>query len=254
MDTSDALADATVDTSEFDADTFDVDIQHADRVLPEAAPDNNTSDAAEAGNAQGGGLQPCTSLDAGTGGCVQCQGWASGVCTPTEANFVRYDIQQGIATEAGADPETGCYPCLLANSCLDDDMGDIYKECEDVMAGNASYATLANGMAPTPSQCNQVIQCILGSGVGKAQCAYNGAVSICYCGTDPAAACSSGSASQPVTMGVNGACAATISEGNGFPVGDGQDILRNFSVKTYPSGRAAAIFFCANSNGCTSCL
>jgi hypothetical protein len=253
MDSADATTDATGDEpSAFDAGTFDVDIQYVDRVLPEAAADSNDADAGEDSSTGGGGLQPCTSLDAGTAGCVQCQGWASGICTPTEANFVRYDIQQGIATEAGPDPDTGCYSCLVANSCINDDT-DVDHECEDV-DGLGTYATLANGVPPTPAQCEQVIQCILRSGVGATQCAYNDNYTSCYCGTDPASNCASGNASAPVTQGVNGPCATQISAGNGFPIGDGQDISRTLAVKTYPAGRAITIFSCAASNGCSSCL
>jgi hypothetical protein len=195
-------------------------------------------------------LLPCTT--AGQTNCVQCQGNTSNVCTPTEAAIVAADIAADNVTAAGPDNgANSCYACLVASSCIDDSSGDINKECEDT-TGSAAYTS-----STTVAECEAVLQCILNSAgsppVATNECAENG-VSGCYCGTDPASSCGSGSASAPVTAGVNGACATQIATGLGFPLGDGADILKNFSVKTLAAGRANAILGCATSNGCSSCL
>jgi hypothetical protein len=188
------------------------------------------------------GLVACTT--AGQTGCVTCTGNASGICSPTEADFVGRDIALGLVTAAGPDSAaTNCYPCLWQNSCIDDTVnGDVNHECEDT--------GITTG---TATQCETVITCILGSGTGSAECASNG-VSTCYCGTDSASACSSGTSTAPVTAGVNGTCDTAIAAGLGFPLGDGSDIGPNFTATTRAAGRADQIFTCARSNTCSSCL
>jgi hypothetical protein len=203
-----------------------------------------------AGHSCCGPLIPCTT--AGQTGCVPCDQNTSEVCTPTEAKFVQLDIDLGLATTAA--PETdpsSCYECLVSFSCIDDASGDVNKECED----NTGAATYASGT--TVAECQSVLSCIVDSlgtpPVEAHGCAANG-VSGCYCGTDPASSCGSGSASAPITAGVNGACASQIATGLNFPLGDGADISHDLSVKTLATGRAIQIFACANSNGCLSCL
>jgi hypothetical protein len=207
------------------------------------------------GQDQGGlwccGVFTAKACTTNTTNCVQCTGSNGGLCTPTEAAIVNQDISAGNASLAGGLGPNSCYSCLVLNSCIDDNGGDVNKECED-NTGSAAYTG-----GTTVAECESVLSCILGSAGNPAnpanECANNG-VSGCYCGTDPAAACGSGSATSPVTAGVNGACASQIATGLGFPLGDGQDIGKSLTVKTLAAGRAASIFACATSNGCSSCL
>src|SRR5580692_8958098 len=154
------MSDASGPDPKLDARTFDVDIVYADRVLPDVhAPPESGSDASDGGGgaeaAAKGGLAPCTSAEAGLTDCVSCQGNASGICTPTEAQFVQYDIDNKLVTAPGPDrlpsapgvdagidfapggsnvlgvPRT-CYDCLVAFSAIDDTVyGDTGNECED---------------------------------------------------------------------------------------------------------------------------
>jgi hypothetical protein len=248
-----------------DARVFDVEILYADRVLPDVQVPDSGSDAPEV--VKEGGLAPCTTaagltaLDGGPN-CVFCQGNASKICTPTEAQFVQYDIDHNNITQPGPDIDGDagltdysnqpCYQCLLAGSCLDDSHGDTGNECEDTTDA-AAYAPITfSAMETTATQCEAVITCILGSGVGPKQCDAN-SVGTCYCGTASNSACASGNFSQPMTAGINGVCAAQIAAGLGLPQGDGADIAPNFNATTTAGGRANQMFTCANSNDCLLC-
>jgi hypothetical protein len=248
-----------------DARAFDVDILYADRPLPDIQVPDVGSDAPA--DAPKGGLGPCVSeagLTASDGGpdCVTCNGNASGICSPTEAQFVQYDIDNKLVTAPGPDAlgdggtssaNQTCYECLWQNSCIDDTVnGDVGHECEDTVAFQ-----ILNGMMTTSMECEAVISCILGSGFGPTQCTYNGStigVSNCYCGTDPASACNSGNLTMLVTAGVNGKCAKPIADGLGFPLGDGTDIGPNLFRTSTAAGRADQILGCAHSNDCEKCL
>jgi hypothetical protein len=184
-------------------------------------------------------LLPCTT--AGQTNCVQCQGNSTGICSPTEAAFVQYDITNKVATAAGPDPAAGCYSCLEGGGCIDDtQFTDTGHECEDTNAFTSG----------TSSQCEAVISCILGSGVGSTSCAF-GADATCYCGTAPVATNCQG---NPAVGPINGVCDTVIAAGLGFPVTDGTDNTANFTNTTLPSGRADQIFQCAHSNSCAACL
>jgi hypothetical protein len=189
-------------------------------------------------------LLPCTS--ASQIGCVQCsESNAGGICTTTEAYFVERDIALGNATAPG--PDNGlnsCYECLVGNSCIDSlTLGVHTKECED--------GTLVNGT--TIAECYDVIQCIMASGpAGATTCATSG-VATCYCGTDPAASCNGGTASAPVTAGVNGACDTQMAAGMGFPLGDGADIHVNYSTHGLATGRADQIIVCGGGSCVMQC-
>lgn len=214
---------------------------------PDAPEDTGPDSPADTGKDGTPGLVPC--ITAGQTDCVQCQGNATTLCSPTEAQFVQHDIDTGVATAAGPDPENddmpplgSCYACLLAGGCIDDTtFGDTDHECEDVSPPFAGSTTVA--------ECETVLTCILGSGNGTASCA-SAAVSGCYCGTAPVSGTCQG---NPAPGPINGACAMEIAMGLAFPVSDGTDITKNFDDTTKAAGRADQIFQCAQSNGCAAC-
>jgi hypothetical protein len=174
---------------------------------------------------------------------VQCGGNTTGanagVCSPTEAAFVQHDINEGLATVAGADPAGGCYTCLFNAGALDDTkFGDTGHECGDL---------------PSASQaaCTTTLSCVLAN-----SCAWGGsvsasAVSSCYCGTAPV---SGTCANVGTTNAANGACDNQEATGLGFAENDGLDILKNFTSTTLSSGIANNIFQGAISNNCGQCL
>jgi hypothetical protein len=275
---ADASADGEgLDVVAFDAETYDVDILYADRMLPDVGALDAGADAADAAPEAATGLQPCTS--AGQTGCVACSDSTGGLCSPTEALFVAHDIALGLVLEAGTDPPPSytddagvfhqiktCYACLANHSCIDNvTLGVSTKECEDVP--DSGNFPLMNGVTTTPAECEAVVDCILASGktaagdAGVPSCATpaSGGPNNCYCGTDPAAQCASGSFAAPITTGVNGACAQQIANGfgaqtNGFPLGDGTDIEQNLTTVSFAAGRADQIFVCASAGKCTSCF
>jgi hypothetical protein len=186
-------------------------------------------------------LSACTS--ATQPNCVKCQGNSTGICSPTEADFVNYDVANKVVTAAGNDTAASCYSCLLGGGCLDDtEFGDTGHECEDTTPAFAGGTTTA--------ECQAVISCILGSGVGTTQCA-SAAVSGCYCGT---AGVSTACQGNPAAGPINGACATQISTGLDFGLTDGTDNTKNLTDTTKAGGRATQIFQCAQSNGCSACL
>jgi hypothetical protein len=177
-----------------------------------------------------GPILPCTT--AGQAGCVQCQGNASGVCSPTEASLVAKDVATGKATAAGPDPAGSCYTCLLNGGCLDDTtFGDTGHECGDLPA-----ALQAN--------CASTLSCILSTKCAAAS------VSICYCGTAGVATACQG---NPAPGPINGACDMQISTGLGFPLTDGTDNTKHLTDTTLAAGMADQIFQCALSNACSAC-
>jgi hypothetical protein len=178
----------------------------------------------------------CAALSACTGtsttGCVQCDGNASGICSPTEANFVNYDITKKRVTAPGVDAAGSCYECLLGAGCLDDTkFSDSGHECED---------SISTG---TTAQCESTIACILGSA-----CASS-AVSTCFCGT---ASLSGACQGNPAPGPINGSCDTQIAAGLGFPVTDGTDNTKNLTDTTRAAGRADQLFQCSLSNNCAS--
>jgi hypothetical protein len=179
----------------------------------------------------------------GQTGCVQCQlndtpPIAGKTCTQTEALIVAYDIKQGKATAAGPDPAASCYACLTQNGCIDDThFGDINLECDD--------PGLTVG---TASQCRGIIDCIFASNTGMGTCAKQ-SVAACYCGT---AGLTTTCHANP--SAANGACAALIAAGLGFPPDDGIDVEAHYTEAFRAGGRATAMFSCALANGCAACL
>jgi hypothetical protein len=249
-------SDAT--TPDLDSGPADVTILYTDRELPDVG---TIPDAGPDGDAMmdPDALVPCTTSHPTH--CVQCggnligvegtaEGGNGGLCTPTEAQFVAFDIANGRATAPGPDPgfpppDAGpapatCYACLVQGGCIDDTaFGDMDHECEDDDAG---AGTLQVGY--TAAVCESVINCTLGS-------LCTGARAACYCGTAPVATTCQG---NPAPGPINGACAAVIAAGLGYLVSDGTDITANYTNLTTAPGRANQIFQCAQSNTCTACL
>jgi hypothetical protein len=214
-------------------------------------PANQTNSVKDAnGNFCCAALGPCTTV--GQTNCVSCSQNANGVCTPTEADFIALDIKNGLATAAGPAPAASCYSCLATNGCLDSSAFS-GNECEDT-TGAAAFIS-----GTTATQCEAVVQCILGSGTGASQCATQNP-GVCYCGAGVAnSTCAGGSSATPdvcsTTAGpIKGVCAPQIAAGLGFPCGDGADIAPNTNTTNLAAGRADQIFTCANSNSCTQCL
>jgi hypothetical protein len=232
---ADASADGTVSGPTVDAGTFDVDIQYADRPLP----DVYVAPVPEAGSGDdGGGLKPCTA--AGQTSCVPCDGNTTGLCTPTEAMFVQHDIDKGLVQQPDGgdggyvDPMGSCYNCLWNADCIDNTVfADTGKECEDNLQ---TFGTIA--------ECQATVMCILAT-----KCAAS-AVSPCYCGQLGLATTCQGASAVPV----NGACDSVIATGLGFPLGDGTDNTAKLENTAYAAGRADQIFQCGViANGCTAC-
>ena len=182
---------------------------------------------------------------------VNCDGNASGICTPTEAVLVQIDINKGTITTPGNSESgsAGCYESLWNAGIIDDTVfGDTGKECGD----HAGNFTGADGGAATDTfanLCVATLTCeILGAGAG---CALtNGGVDNCYCGSgggSPSLCSSAGSAT-------NGLCKTAETNGLKFDPNDSLDILKNFTDTSEPSGVANNIIAGAAGNSFTQCL
>ena len=191
------------------------------------------SGPADTGTVEAGPLVPCTT--SGQTNCVQCNGNASNLCSPTEAAIVQHDITTGAATAPGAAPGSSCYACLFNGSCINDTVfGDTGHECEDPLTTFG-----------TATECEATLACIFST-----SCAAT-SVAACYCGTaGPTTTCQG----NPATGPINGACDTTIAAGLGFAVMDGTDNTAKLENVAYASGRADQIFQCAIANDCTNCL
>jgi hypothetical protein len=209
------------------------------------APDTGTSETdtgvAEtgAGTEAGGAVVPCTVT--GQANCVECSGSTGGVCTPTEAIFVQYDISQGIATPSGGDG-AGCYSCLVSGSCLDDPRHHVAgRECGD-LPGDFDAGAGAGQLQS--SLCLAAVQCIAQTSCDQAN--LNDGISYCYCGAG------GGSPTNCETHGAsaNGACFTPETLGFRYAPTDGTDIVSNFNDTSQPSGLANQIFTCAQANTC----
>jgi hypothetical protein len=205
--------------------------------------DATTDTGADAGGDAGDGapsLVPCTT--AGQTNCVSCDGWATmvgangGICTPTEAILVQHDIDRGYVTAPGPELQSGnpvpCYECLFGAGCLDDSIyGDTGYECSDVPAGGTT----------TSAQCLTTLGCLMSTGCAAIS------VNACYCGTVSSMSCNAN------TVTTDGACAAPIAAGLGFPVSDGADNIAHLTDQSFASGLADQIFLCALMHSCTAC-
>jgi hypothetical protein len=191
------------------------------------APDSGTVVDGDAGSADTTpALVPCTS--AGQTGCIACSGNTGGVCSPTEALLVQKDIAAGNAAT------TPCYSCVLNAGCIDDTaFGDHGIECGDLTGTFGSSGSASSNL------CLSTLQCIL-----TTSCAAS-SVSGCYCGSSVGPNCVS--APSP-----DGAC--YTQEVTGLGLTTNQDVLKNFTNFTLPSGMANQFAQCALSNGCGACL
>jgi hypothetical protein len=264
---ADAIGDATGagPGDEGDAGAFDPMIQYADRTLPDVAapPDAGEGGAGLDASDGGASLAPCTM--AGQTNCVQCggnladdAGHAAGVCSPTEALFVQFDISKGRVTAPGPErcdaitdvnptlnATRACYCCLYKSGCIDDTvLSDTGHECGDLPSGNFPAG---NGNSDSyGSLCLATIQCVRDTG-----CALtNGGIDNCYCGPG------GGSPAQCPKNGpaTNGVCKTQETNGFKFPPDDSTNILKNYDDHAEPSGIANQIFVCGNVNGCTQCF
>lgn len=196
---------------------------------------------------------PCTT--SGQVNCVACQGNASGLCSPTEASLVSFDIDnQSITVPAGTttpDVAAGCYTCLVGADIIDDTVSsDTGHECGDI-AGSFTGDGGGAG-ANNAGLCLKTLNCILDTGCG-AVIGDSGTTTLnldnCYCGAgggSPSACASAGSAT-------NGACKTDETNGLYPNPNDSTDILKDYTDTTEPSGVANQIFHAAVS-ACPQCF
>ncbi len=232
-----ANSDATIVEASIDSAASDGPASDATTADGSASPDS--------GN-QGGSLGPCTG--AGQNDCVQCEGNGDGVCTPSEALIVQFDITQGVATAAGPDPMTGCYVCLYNNGCIDDTVnGDTGNECGDL---SGTFTNGSGSSVDAVSTCLATLQCTLTSECGQT----NGGLTNCYCGAGGGtpSACASPSAGP----NTNGACKTEDVAGFKDPADDSADIVgKDFTSATQPSGVANQMLACGQvGEHCPQCL
>jgi hypothetical protein len=197
------------------------------------------------------------------GGALQCNEGPSGICTPTEAIIVAYDIAHGQNNQrldGGA--SRGCYECMVQNGCLDSPAGFVqsqaitYLEC-----GDPGTTLNPNGSAANVQNCLDALTCVLTATTGATGASPNGhctntiqpmsadpnaAVGNCYCGE--------ANAGLPcLTAGVaNGACAA--SEPTYLGSTDPTFINGHFTDPTIPGGVGNAIMNCAQTAMCDQCF
>jgi hypothetical protein len=213
-----------------------------------------TGDSCIAGACKAAPPTVCTT--AGQTNCISCSGQTGGTCSATDAIFVQIDINQGVATTAGADPAGSCYACLLSGSCLDNVPHHVTgRECGDLPSDAGLFTSGAApdggpGVTGTDSAlCLANLTCV--TGTQGAGCALNTAgITNCYCGSG------GGSPTNCETNGAsaNGACFSAEVDGFRYAATDGTDIVSNFTDTTEPSGMANQIYTCAIANSCTSCL
>jgi hypothetical protein len=233
VDSSAPVDSGPLDSGEPVDSSAPVDSGPLDSGVPDAndAGEIDSSAPAEAGaDGNSPALVPCTA--ASQTDCVQCQGSTGGVCTPTEAAFVQYDITQGYATAPGADGPNACYTCLISKLALD--------ATSNPLSGDLECGDLTGTGDTGPEDCMATLNCIIASSCATV------AANVCYCGTEPVSSTCS-------TSGGNGVCAAQEAAGLGLPVTSGQSILENYLSQTLSSGIANNIFQTALSNQCTTC-
>jgi hypothetical protein len=258
MDSGEAAADSTVEDSGMDSTVGPMD-SGADTSAPQdtgvdapeetgspvdsgadAPTDSPADTGVDTGVDSGSPLVPCTT--AGQMNCVQCDGWVSTLCTPTEAAIVQRDIEKGHVTAAGPEPHDpnntygneACYECLFHGGCVDDDViGDTDHECEDMLT------------VGTAGECKTTLACLLSTA-----CADKG-VSTCYCGTAGVTTTCQG---NPAPGPINGVCADQIAAGLGLDVKNGTAITKALNDYTKASGMADQILTCGLANMCKNCF
>jgi hypothetical protein len=211
----------------------------------------------DAGGNDAGAVVACTGPNT-PAGCLPCKGNASGVCTPTEAIVLNYDIaKNNFNASAPTTAAASCYYCLVAKACLDSaakhsvagvtTQGKSGLECEDPLSAT-------NVAANNAAQCRDTLACTLISNHCSTPTAGdtmdpNDSVSNCYCGSHLGAACTQ----APPSGGPNGVCKANQETDLG--VTDPTTILANFvDGSKSPGAVGNEILNCALTASCGTCF
>jgi hypothetical protein len=195
---------------------------------------------------------PCAATGANS---VKCQGSPNGVCTPTEAIAVGWDIIKGGSRLSGGQlTPSSCYSCLLSAGCIDG-AGIKGSECGDLTG------TVGAGAQPAQTKtdaCLATLACILpSSGPGAGHSCANmpsDGISNCFCGAaaTSAMACAALPAfTEPSEPGQpSGTCARQEFDGFGGVPGStaNMTLMRDYTKPSTGSGVANAILTCAGSN------
>ena len=259
--------DATVADTGVDAETPDTGTPDTGAVdsgedtgTPEAGSEAGHDSGIDAGTSpdSGGSPTPCTTAPCAASGAnsVHCAASANGVCTPTEALIVSYDIAYN-GQGPGENLTTSCYTCMVVNACIDgsgasgpgptgNGSGDVTNsECGDPNGAgvnppfdnpNVSGASMA-----ATQRCLDALSCALNSNGTSPNCSKSQlphSVSNCYCGANTGSACLASPASAI------GVCASNIATDLGTT--DPTTALSKFTDTTYSAGGVGlAILNCA---------
>jgi hypothetical protein len=165
----------------------------------------------------------------------------SGIPAHTTCSSTELDLFE--KTPTGGMPGSGaCLTCAFQGGCLDDTVGDMASECED--------------LAGTP-QCLAALECDLG--IDPASCGANDTAApsaviatASYCGAGVTTANCEASVTPAPPLGPQGVCFAQVTAA--FPAGfTPTQVVNNFSTKTFPGGIAGAIATCLNANCPSTC-
>lgn len=243
------------------ADAVSPDTGQADSAVRDTGPaDSARTDVgtAETGvDSAGGSTTACTVAPCSASGpnSAKCSGSPNGVCTPTQAIVMNYDIAHN-GQGPGAPIALGCYMCMITNACLDADgttntLGTAVTnaECGDPDVpppANPPFAS-RNVSATNTAKCIDAFTCLLtGNGGAEPHCTTTApsppSISNCFCGTNRGSTCIA-SPSAP-----NGICAAreVIDLGTTDPT----TALSHYVDTTYsPGGVGNAILNCAQVAG-----
>ena len=288
-----STADAPVDSAAVQPETSSVvdagqDVG-SDTSVPEASPDVSTEAQTDAGDASqsvpdtgvdatldsGAGVdcpmpEACTQAPCGNN-CVPCWGSSTtGVCTPTEALVINYDILKNALT-ATAPPSkaTSCYYCMIAGICLDslpkesvevDGVKVITENAQGLECGDPMTAD--NIAAMNPGQCLDALSCTLTGNGSNVTCTTstpdmastdpNATVGNCYCGANMGADCINPS------LGPIGVCKANEATDVSAYVGGASDVtdtLADFTAPNLsPGGVGNQVLNCALTANCNACF
>jgi len=232
---------------------------------------------------------PCTGGVAGAytpAGCVPCLGNRNGgVCTPTEALVVNFDILTNHVTASTPTTKAAsCYLCMVAGECLDTTAGTIGTAPNTVTAHNITGAEcgdtgidgttgVTNDSSASVTQCSDALQCVLTGGgtysdpstgavltggtgecttgtPGAASSDPSATVGNCYCGANQGSACTS---SGPI-----GPCHTNEATDVSAYVGgatDYTDTLADFTAPNLsPGGVGNQVLNCALTANCNICF
>jgi HYDIN/CFA65/VesB-like, Ig-like domain len=245
-------ADAGADASGEDAgsDAADAGSDSGGSNVPDAGSDaadatESTNDVADVASAP---PTACTAAPCAASGpnSVQCSGSNGSLCTPTEALIVARDISKGNLAN-GQLTNASCYACLIAATCIDDNVGDTGNECGDLAGTVGSGARAAEAKTDA---CLNTLSCILPP-TTAASCALepSDGISNCYCGSafPTIAECNGATGST-----VNGVCVGVEIDGFGETATTAPStILGKIAAKASGSGMANAILKCAGTNTTT---